>query len=253
MDGNVYEIPAAGATRFTWSYDSKRERLLALYQKGKDKQWDAGKRINWDVEVDATNAVSLPFEFQPLVGCPAWEKLSTQQKAEFGRHQSAWLFSQFLHGEQGALTVAAKLVESVPDMDAKFYAATQVLDEARHLELFSRFVRDKVGLDYPVNTDLLSLIESALRDGRWDFPYLAMQVLIEGLALAAFGVHRDMTTNTLVKQLLTYVMQDEARHVAFGRLALRGYYAELSEAERADREDFVVEGCHLMRNRLRIR
>ena len=78
-----------------------------------------------------------------------------------------------------------------------------------------------------------------------------MQVLIEGLALAAFGVHRDMTTNPLVKQILAYVMQDEARHVAFGRLALRDYYAELTEAERADREEFVVEGCYLMRDRFR--
>ncbi len=76
-----------------------------------------------------------------------------------------------------------------------------------------------------------------------------MQVLIEGLALAAFGVHRDMATNPLVKQVLAYVMQDEARHVAFGRLALRDYYAGLSATERADREEFVVEGCYLMRSR----
>jgi hypothetical protein len=80
-------------------------------------------------------------------------------------------------------------------------------------------------------------------------PYLGMQVLIEGLALAAFGVHRDISKNPLVKQLLAYVMQDEARHVAFGRLALRDYYAQLTSAELADREEFVVEGCYLMRSR----
>ena len=123
------------------------------------------------------------------------------------------------------------------------------MDEARHVELFARFMREKIGLYYPVNPDLAQLLADALSDSRWDMPYLGMQVLIEGLALAAFGVHRDMANNALVKQLLAYVMQDEARHVAFGRLALRDYYAELTDAERADREEFVVEGCYLMRSR----
>ena len=147
--------------------------------------------------------------------------------------------------------MAARIVESVPDMDSKFYAATQTMDEARHVELYSRFMREKIGMYYPINDDLARLLADALSDSRWDLPYLGMQVLIEGLALAAFGVHRDMAQNALVKQLLAYVMQDEARHVAFGRLALRDYYAGLTEAERADREDFVVEGCYLMRNRFR--
>ena len=147
--------------------------------------------------------------------------------------------------------MAARIVESVPDLDAKFYAATQVMDEARHVELYSRFIRAKIGMYYPVNTDLARLLESTLTDSRWDLPYLGMQVLIEGLALAAFGVFRDLTVNPLVRQLLAYVMQDEARHVAFGRLALRDYYAGLAEAERAEREEFVVEGCYLMRDRFR--
>ena len=187
--------------------------------------------------------ISASEEFSPIYGSRQWEVLSPAERDELGPHLSSWLFSQFLHGEQGALTVAARIVESVPDMDSKFYAATQAMDEARHVELFSRFVRDKIGLHYPMNTDLGRLLADALGDSRWDLPYLGMQVLIEGLALAAFGVHRDMATNPLVKQILAYVMQDEARHVAFGRLALRDYYAELTEAERADREEFVVEGC----------
>jgi hypothetical protein len=125
------------------------------------------------------------------------------------------------------------------------------MDEARHVELYSRFLREKVGLYYPMNSDLAKLLADSLSDSRWDLPYLGMQVLIEGLALAAFGVHRDMAQNALVKQLLAYVMQDEARHVAFGRLALRDYYRELTATERAEREEFVVEGCYLMRNRFR--
>ena len=251
VPAGTWDVPASGAARFNWEYDEGRSRLLDLYQRGKDKQWDAAKRIDWDLPVDPTNVMATPDEFCPIYGSRQWEVLNQAERDELGHHLGSWLFSQFLHGEQGALTVAARIVESVPDMDSKFYAATQTMDEARHVELYQRFIRDKIGLYYPINDDLARLLADALSDSRWDLPYLGMQVLIEGLALAAFGVHRDVAANPLVKQLLAYVMQDEARHVAFGRLALRDYYAELTDAERADREEFVVEGCYLMRSRFR--
>jgi P-aminobenzoate N-oxygenase AurF len=251
VEPGTWDVPATGAARFSWEYDDGRQRLLDLYQRGKDKQWDAAKRIDWGQPVDQANVQGTSDEFCPIYGSPQWEILSQEERDELSHHLSSWLFSQFLHGEQGALTVAARIVESVPDMDSKFYAATQAMDEARHVELFSRFMREKIGLYYPVNPDLARLLGDALSDSRWDMPYLGMQVLIEGLALAAFGVHRDIAENPLVKQLLAYVMQDEARHVAFGRLALRDYYAGLTSAELADREEFVVEGCYLMRNRFR--
>jgi hypothetical protein len=251
VEPGTWDVPSTGATRFSWEYDNGRGRLLDLYQRGKDKQWDAAKRIDWDLPVDPANIMETPDEFVPIYGSRQWNILNDSERKELGHHLGSWLFSQFLHGEQGALTVAARIVESVPDMDSKYYAATQTMDEARHVELYSRFLRDKVGLYYPMNDHLGQLLADALGDSRWDFPYLGMQVLIEGLALAAFGVHRDMAANPLVKQLLAYVMQDEARHVAFGRLALRDYYQELTEPERAEREEFVVEGCYLMRNRFR--
>jgi hypothetical protein len=245
----TWDVPMAGAARFSWEYDSGRQQLLDLYQRGKDKQWDAVKRIDWEQPVNPLRVMETSEEMVPIYGSRQWEKLNQAERDELSKHLSSWLFSQFLHGEQGALTVAARIVESVPDMDSKFYAATQVMDEARHVELFNRFVKEKIGLFYPLNDNLGQLLADALSDSRWDLPYLGMQVLIEGLALAAFGVHRDITGNPLVKQLLAYVMQDEARHVAFGRLALRDYYAELTSAERAEREEFVVEGCYLMRDR----
>jgi hypothetical protein len=253
VDRDTWDVPSTGAARFSWEYDDGRQRLLDLYQRGKDKQWDATKRIDWDQPVGTGDVTEVGDEFCPIFGSRQWDKLNERGREELGHHLSSWLFSQFLHGEQGALTVAARIVESVPDMDSKFYAATQAMDEARHVELFSRFVKEKIGLFYPVNQDLAKLLGDALSDSRWDMPYLGMQVLIEGLALAAFGVHRDMTHNALVKQLLAYVMQDEARHVAFGRLALRDYYAQLTTTELADREEFVVEGCYLMRNRFNAR
>jgi hypothetical protein len=161
----------------------------------------------------------------------------------------AWLNSQFLHGEQGALICAAKIVQTVPDIDSKFYAATQVMDEARHVETYSRYLREKIEMAYPINAHLKALLNDVISDSRWDMTYLGMQVLIEGLALAAFSMIRDYTDEPLAKAINTYVMQDEARHVAFGRLALREYYPQITQKERDEREEFVVYACYLMRDR----
>jgi hypothetical protein len=250
----TWDVDMQGASRFTWEYDDGRDRLLALYQKGKDKQWDSVHRIDWDIEVDPYDVLGLPPETISIYGTDQWKRFEGDQKAidELGQHLAAWQFSQFLHGEQGAMICSARIVESVPDLDSKFYAATQTMDEARHAETYARFLQEKVQLLYPINPYLKSLLDDTLSDSRWDMPYLGMQVLIEGLALAAFGLLRDMTAKPLPKQILAYVMQDEARHVAFGRMALKDYYAELTSAERAEREDFVVEGCYLMRDRFRM-
>jgi hypothetical protein len=247
----TWTVGLTGSARFSWEYDDGRDRMLALYQKGKDKQWDSVKRIDWDLEVDPYDVLGLPDESVAIYGTPYWDKMSDAEHREVRRHGAAWQFSQFLHGEQGAMITAARIVESVPDLDAKFYSATQTMDEARHAEIYAKFLQEKVGLVYPINDNLQSLLQDTLADSRWDMPYLGMQVLIEGLALAAFGLLRDMTTKPLPKQILTYVMQDEARHVAFGRLALRDYYRQLSQAELREREDFVIEGCYLMRDRIR--
>ncbi|MFE2130727.1 ferritin-like domain-containing protein [Streptomyces amritsarensis] len=246
----VWQVPACGSARFSWEYDDGRERLLALYQKGKDKQWDGAKRIDWDIEVDPYDPLGTPDEALPLYGTRHWAKLTEKDRGDLRRHYTAWNFSQFLHGEQGAMVCAARIVESVPDLDAKFYSATQTMDEARHAEIFGRFLHEKVGMLYPVNDSLQGLLGDTLRDSRWDLPYLGMQVLIEGLALASFGLIRDTTAKPLPQQLLAYVMQDEARHVAFGRMALRDYYRQLTDAELREREEFVIEGCYLMRDRL---
>ncbi|WP_371654711.1 MULTISPECIES: ferritin-like domain-containing protein [unclassified Streptomyces] len=247
----LWEVPASGAARFSWDYDDGRERLLALYQKGKDKQWDSAKRIDWDIEVDPYDPLGTPDESLTLYGTRHWAKMTEKDKGELRRHYASWQFSQFLHGEQGAMVCAARIVESVPDLDAKFYSATQTMDEARHAEIYGRLLHEKIGMLYPVNDNLQGLLGDTLRDSRWDMPYLGMQVLIEGLALAAFGMIRDTTDKPLPKQILAYVMQDEARHVAFGRMALRDYYKQLSDAELREREEFVIEGCYLMRDRLR--
>src|ERR1700687_5511607 len=169
--------------------------------------------------------------------------------ANLRRHFQSWRLSQFLHGEQGALICTAKIVQQVPSVDAKFYAATQVMDEARHVETYSRLLHEKFELAYPITPGLKTLLEQTISDRRWDMTYLGMQILIEGLALAAFQRIRDTAKNPLAAAVNAYVMQDEARHGALGRLALRDYYPNLSDGERDEREQFVVEACYHMRDR----
>ncbi len=250
VEQTEWRVPAAETTTvFNWEYDNGRDKLLALYEKGKNKQWNANERIDWSQEVNLENPLGFPDYFVSIYGSPTWMKLDERGKAEVRHHVEAWRFSQFLHGEQGALICTAKIVQTVPDVDSKFYAATQVIDEARHVEVYSRYLREKIQMAYPINVHLQTLLEQGITDSRWDFTYLAMQVIIEGLALAAFGTIRDLATEPLGKAINAYVMQDEARHVAFGRLALRDYYPQLTERERDEREEFAVEACYLMRDR----
>lgn len=245
-----WEIPGVSSTvSFNWEYDTGRQRMLGLYEKGKDKQWNTQTRIDWSHEVDTANQEMAPDEILPIFGSPQWDKMSRAEKDEARHHYVAWTNSQFLHGEQGALVCSAKIVETVPDIDAKFYAATQTMDEARHVETYAKFVNDKLGLAYPINPSLQALLDQTISDPRWDFTYLGMQVMIEGVALAAFSMIRDFTGDPLGKSINAYVMQDEARHIAFGRLALKDAYVDLTEAERREREEFVVEASYLLRDR----
>ena len=245
-----WRVQGAAETAFTWDYDTKSEELLRLYAKGKQQQWDAEQRIDWSLEVDPDDPMQIAEEMMPLHGTPLYARLSARQKSDLRYHSQVHNLSQFLHGEQGALICAARIVQDVPTLESKFYAATQVMDEARHVEAYRRLLNEKFRFVYPISLPLKRLLEQALNDKRWDFTYLGMQVLIEGLALAAFQRIRDYAKNPLCQAVNAYVMQDEARHVAFGRIALREYYPQLSAAERREREQFVIEGSYFLRDRL---
>src|SRR2546428_9639448 len=249
VEGSTWQVPNAFGAVFRWEYEDGRDALMNLYEKGKKLQWNTNVRIDWSQNLDPENPQELPDESVSIFGSPMWERLTRGEKADLRRHLQAWQLSQFLHGEQGALVCTAKIVQQVPSVDAKFYAATQVMDEARHVEAYSRLLHDKFELAYPITPTLKRLLNDVLTDSRWDITYLGMQVLIEGLALAAFASIRDHAKNPLAAAVNAYVMEDEARHVAFGRIALRDYYPQLSEAERDEREEFAVEACYLMRDR----
>jgi hypothetical protein len=206
-----------------------------------------------DVDVEKTVA-----EDQALIGNgidPNWyaetplAKWGDKEWLEFGIQSRKWSLSQFLHGEQGALICTAKITETVPWYDAKLYASTQVVDEARHVEVFARYLDEKLGGGYPINAHLEMLLDDIINDSRWDFTYLGMQIMVEGLALAAFGYLHQLTNEPLLKQLLRYVMSDEARHVAFGVLSLKEVYDGMSDAEIKDRQEFAYEASIRMRDR----
>ncbi|HEV7157733.1 MAG TPA: ferritin-like domain-containing protein [Caulobacteraceae bacterium] len=247
-EGSHWSVPQDFDAVFNWDYDDGREAMIHLYRKGVEMQWNAENRIDWSQELDEDNPEQLPEEMLPIAGMPRYEAMSRAEKAKVRRHFQAWQISQFMQGEQGALICAAKIVTQVPDVDSKFYAATQTIDEARHVESYKRLLA-KFGVAYPMTAPLQELIDQVLRDTRWDMTYLGMQVVIEGLALAAFQQIRDNAQNPLAAAVNAYVMQDESRHVAFGRLALRDYYPQLTQKERDERESFLLEACYLMRDR----
>jgi hypothetical protein len=141
------------------------------------------------------------------------------------------------------------ITTTVPWIDAKYYAATQVMDEARHVEVFGRYLEEKMGGAYPVNPHLKHLLDDIIRDSRWDITYLGMQIMVEGLALAAFGFMHMLATEPLLKKLLRYVMSDEARHVAFGVISLQEQYASLNAAEIRERQEFCYDAAVRLRNR----
>ncbi len=249
IESTNWTVPGMTNASFNWEYDEGRDRMLALYEKGKTKQWNTNERIDWSQNLDLEGQEFLPDFYVPIFGSPMWDRLDRPEKDRVRHHYSAWLTSQFLHGEQGALICAARTVETVPDIESKFYGATQVMDEARHVETYSRYLQDKLELAYPINPHLKELLNQTLTDSRWDMTYLGMQIMIEGVALAAFSMIRDFTEEPLAKAINAYVMQDEARHVAFGLLALKDAYADMDRAELEEREEFVVEASYLLRDR----
>jgi hypothetical protein len=259
VDQVVHAVADNADALFTWDYDRSRPALVKLYEKAKTSQWNGETDLPWDTDVDQEKVVLAnmmangaagvgPDSEIDITGTP-FEKWGDKEWLEFGVQSQNWTLSQFMHGEQGALLCTAKIVESVPWIDAKYYAATQVMDEARHVEVFAKYLDTKLSGHYPINAHLRMLLDDIIQDSRWDMTYLGMQIMVEGLALAAFGFMHQMTTEPLLKQLLRYVMSDEARHVAFGVLSLKEYYGELTDSEIRERQEFAFEAAVRMRDR----
>ena len=254
-DEVLHAVKSEAASIFTWDYSLARPQLRKLYEKAKVGQWNATTDIPWETDVDIEKTIAADQEVLGSGIDPAWyadtplAKWGDKEWLEFGIQGRKWMLSQFLHGEQGALICTAKITETVPWYDAKLYASTQVVDEARHVEVFARYLDEKLEGGYQINTHLGMLLDDVVEDSRWDMTYLGMQIMVEGLALAAFGFLHQLTTEPLLKHLLRYVMSDEARHVAFGVLSLKEVYDGMSDAEMKDRQEFAFEASVRMRDR----
>jgi hypothetical protein len=249
LDEELETILTSFDSNYAWNYGSVKEGLRDLYEKAKRDQWNGTTQLQWKTDVDPERGI-LPEMTNPLIGYAPYDRLNDREKARLRHAQIALQLSQFLHGEQGALIVASQLVGAVPWIDAKYYAGTQTMDEARHVEVFSRYLNEKLQWQWPVNESLKELLDATITDSRWDFKYLGMQIIIEGLAMAAFGNLFQITQEPLLKELIKYVMKDESRHVAFGVVSLKDFYDDMPAGDLRDREDFIIYSCELMRNRL---
>ncbi len=239
-------VESALTALYSWNYDSEIDELRTLYANALERQWIALRDLDWQSGIDE-DAFSRTFSVGgfPIQKTRFWQGLPASTRWEVSRRTAAFLLSNFLHGEQGALMVAAQLVAAVPHMDGKFYASTQTLDEARHVEVFAAYIRmlDDV---HPVAPSLKQLLDGILRAETWLEKAVGMNVVTEGLALYSFRDMRNQTEEPLLKKLLTYVSRDEARHTGYGIKYLSAVIPTLSEAERHRLEDFAFESARLL-------
>ena len=246
-------LPVAYETIFDWTYGrGEIGKLQQLYEMAKVGQWNAAKDIDWSVEVDPFNPEKpiLPDRLIPARSMPAWQKMSERERGEVRHAFLSWAFSQFLHGEQGALFATAQVTTAVPWVDGKLFGGTQVVDEARHLEVFHTYLSQKLKRVYEINDNLYVVLDALMTDSRWDLKFLGMQIMVEGLALGAFRTFHELLDEPLLRQILDYVIRDEARHVHYDVLALEKFYTDgISERERRDREDWAFEVSLMLRNR----
>jgi hypothetical protein len=240
------EVGTAMRAIYNWSYEPEIDALRTLYANALERQWIAVRDLDWQRGVDR-DAFSETFSLGglPIAKTRFWKSLPADTRWEVARRSACFLLSNFLHGEQGALMVAGQLVGAVPHMDGKFYAATQTLDEARHVEAFAAYVRllDDVT---EISPGLKRLLDNVLAAEDWRFKAVGMQVVAEGLALYAFRDMRNQTREPLLQQLLTYVARDEARHTGYGIKYLSAVVPELSPAECGALEDFAFESARLL-------
>ncbi|MFN3524389.1 MAG: ferritin-like domain-containing protein [Phenylobacterium sp.] len=243
----IFKTPLTGS--YNWDYENANAKIRRLYE--------LGKRFNWNVELDVNWNQPFPAEEAPsaegpegFASHPKWAALTPEQRVEFSKRSNAQTLSQFLHGEQGALLVASQLVSCAPTHDAKLYAASQTFDEARHVEVFHRYLMERCRMIYPINPNLKFLLDKVLTDPRWDLKFIGMQILIEGLALAAFQTIHQSTRDPLLRDIVGLVMRDEGRHVAFGVNYLEDWIKALPQDQIEERAQFAYEACVVMRNRL---
>ena len=240
------DLDTAMKVIYQWDYDPSVEELRRLYVKAAESQWVAERDIDWERPIDhakfSTTPMGGPF---PIDKTSYWRSLDPETTWDLTRRTAAFRLSQFLHGEQGALMVAAQLVNAVPHTDAKFYAATQTMDEARHVEVFARYIK-KLDEVRPIAPPLRRILDATLQTDDWMKKLVGMQIVVEGLALYTFKEMRSLTEEPLLKDLLSYVARDESRHHAYGVQYIDRCVPCLGDAQRRELEDFALEAARTL-------
>jgi hypothetical protein len=234
----------------TADYTGGDRTLLALYRKCEAQHWDADRDIDWAVPLDPANPLKIPDDAMELQGTELWRRIGAAERDRIRHHLQAWRLSQILHGEQAGMLCAAKMVAGATELATKLFAAGQMADEARHVDVYSRLLRTHFSAIYPLDPSLGTLLDQVLRDPRHDMINLGVQIMVEGIALASFRRIHAYSQEAFVKTLIAYVVKDEARHFAAGRLMFRAHARQFSEAERAEREEFICEAALRLRDHL---
>jgi hypothetical protein len=246
---SLEEIVTTVKTLWRFDYEPHLKALRDLYEVAKKQQWNAATDIPWDLETDPSTVGNLSGpDNDPIAELDAVRSLPADKRAELDKRRSAWLLSQFLHGEQGAMLCASQLVEAVPDMDGKLYASTQVIDEARHVEVFARYIQ-RLDRIYPIMPNLKTLLNAVLAADLWQMKCVGMQVIAEGLAMGSFKMIRESTGDELLRKIVELTAQDEARHVSYGLIYMKDELERMPEPTRDRIEDFAWTAVELVGGR----
>jgi hypothetical protein len=237
----IFHTPLVSS--YNWDYSIPDSRIRKLYNLGKTLNWNVETDLDWDNDTISKNEFPSAEQYNPYSGFQPYEDLTQEAKLEMAWHRMALSASGMLHGEQGALLVAAQLASCAPSYEAKLYAASQTFDEARHVEFFNKFLQKQVGIMYPCGVGLKSLLDKILTDERWDLKFIGMQVVVEGLALAAFNTAKMQSNIPVHKKGLHFVIRDEARHVTFGINYLEDFVKTLSSDEKEERALFAFQAA----------
>ena len=245
----IFETPLTGA--YNWDYSVQDNRIKKLYELGKKLNWNVEVDVDWTPSYRGIDEAQYQFEMEQWKHHPEVSSWDKDKQKEFLRDLYTWMVSQFLHGEQGALLVASQLASCATTFNAKLYAASQTFDEARHVEAFNKYLQTRMERMWPIGRSLKAILDKILTDARWDLKFIGMQVIIEGLALAAFNAARMTSKDPVFVEMISYIIRDEARHVTFGINYLTDFVKTLSPEEQRERAEFALEACTISRNRLR--
>ena len=240
------EIVTPLKTLWKFDYETNLKPLRDLYEKAKIEQWNAASDIDWSLKIERDGVGDILDPSGDRFGQYDFVKaLPEEKQTEFACRRAAWTLSQFLHGEQGALLCCGQLVEVVPDIDGKLYAATQVVDEARHVEVFHRYI-ERLDRVYPIEPALQSVLNAILEADLWQMKCVGMQIIVESLAMGSFKTMQAGTHDDLLRSIVELTARDEARHVSYGLIYMIDEIPRMTDPDRERLEDFALAAVGLL-------